>query len=207
MRRSFNAAMIGVGLGLALVTGGMASAQDATKAGAAPSSTESASTETAALTPGPFQDSRGAKTPQAPATPSPLSQHDADLYARVFDLQAKGDWRAADKLIAQLDDLLLMGHVRYQRLMHPTAYRSTYKELKAWMAQYADHPDADKIYQLALRRRPSNWRYPIQPQNPVPDDLTLSDDGNRKNPASKSTYRPRRTAEVRKVMRRIGYWV
>lgn len=202
MRRSFNAALIGVGLGLALVTGGMAFAQDATTAGAA-----SSSTETAALTPGPFQDSRGAKTPQAPATPSPLSQHDADLYAQVFDLQAKGDWRAADKLIAQLEDHLLMGHVRYQRLMHPTAYRSTYKELKAWMARYADHPGADKIYQLALRRRPSNWRYPIQPQDPVPDDLTLSDDGSRKNPAGKTTYRPRRSAEVRKVMRRIQYWV
>ncbi|RVU35021.1 lytic transglycosylase domain-containing protein [Hwanghaeella grinnelliae] len=212
MRRSFNAAMIGVGLGLALVTGGMASAQDAVKAGVAPSAAGSAlsdslSTETAALAPGPFQDSRGTKTPGGPTTPSPLSQKDADIYAKVFALQAQGDWRAADKLIADLDDRLLMGHVRYQRLMHPTAYRATYKELKAWMAQYADHPDADKIYHLALRRRPSNWRYPIQPQNPVPDDFTLTDEGKRKSPAGKTTFRPRRSAEVRKVMRRIRYWV
>lgn len=201
MRRSFNAALVGVGFGLALATSGMANAQDGR------TGNSQITTETAALTPGPFEDSRGVETPRLPATPSPLSGRDAGLYAKIFDLQEKGDWRAADKLIEGLDDRLLMGHVLYQRLMHPTAYRSTYKELKAWMGQYADHPGAEKIYSLALRRRPSNWRYPLQPQNPVPNDLVLTEDPGRKSPAGKSVYRPRRSAEVRKIMRRIDAWV
>lgn len=202
MRRSINAAMVGVGVCLALFSGGMAAAQNAVVGGAATSATE-----TAALVPGQFQDSREAAPSRVPATPSPLSQHDANVYAKIFELQEDGAWRPADKLIAQLGDRLLMGHVLYQRLMHPTAYRSTYKELKAWMAQYADHPNAEKIYQLALRRRPKNWNYPIQPQNPIPDDLALVEDQDRKSPVGKTSYRPRRSAEVRSAMRRIASWV
>ena len=115
MRRSLNAAVVGAGLCLALVSGEHAAAQTANAAGAGP-----ASTETAALVPGPFKDSRDAQLPRLPATPSPLSKNDAGLYTQIFDLQKGGNWRAADKLIAQLDDKLLMGHVLYQRLMHPT---------------------------------------------------------------------------------------
>jgi len=47
--------------------------------------------------------------------------------------------------------------------MHPTKYRSKYKELKDWMAAYADHPSAGTIYKLALRRRPANWKRPAPP--------------------------------------------
>ena len=50
---------------------------------------------------------------------------------------------------------LLLGHVLHQRYMHPTAYRSSYPELKRWLDQYADHPNADVIYSLARKRRPS----------------------------------------------------
>ena len=39
-----------------------------------------------------------------------------------------------------------------------TKYRSRYKELKDWMAVYSDHPDAARLYKLALRRKPKNWR-------------------------------------------------
>lgn len=202
MRRSFNAAAVGVGLCLAIFSGGYAAAQNTGATGAA-----TVSTETAALAPGPFKDSRGAQFPRVPATSSPLSKNDAALYAQIFDLQEGGDWRAADRLIEQLDDKLLMGHVLYQRLMHPTHYRSSYQELKAWMGQYADHPEAAKIYSLALRRRPKNWRYPIEPQNPVPDDLVLDENSTRKTTSNNSSYRPRRSSEVWQVMRRIKSWV
>ncbi len=95
--------------------------------------------------------------------PELLSGTDADLYRRIFDLQEDGNWKAADKLIAELEDRLLMGHVLAQRYLHPTKYRSRYKELKAWLDKYADHPDAARIYKLALKRRPKNWRYPKKP--------------------------------------------
>jgi soluble lytic murein transglycosylase len=101
-------------------------------------------------------------TPKA-AVPRVLSDSDTQLYQRIFEVQEDGDWKEADRLIAKLSDRLLMGHVLAQRYLHPRKYRSSYKELKAWMADYADHPQAGRIYQLSLRRRPKNWRLPDKP--------------------------------------------
>ncbi len=97
------------------------------------------------------------------AFPEILGHQDVDLYRDIFDIQAAGDWKTADTLIARLRDRVLMGHVMAQRFLHPTKYRSKYKELKAWMATYADHPDAARLYKLALRRKPGNWRAPKPP--------------------------------------------
>ncbi|GGD18019.1 lytic transglycosylase [Pyruvatibacter mobilis] len=82
-----------------------------------------------------------------------LSDADRTAYARIFRAQEAGDWKTADRLIDGLEDDVLMGHVLFQRYMHPTAYRSRYAELKTWLARYADHPGADKIHKLALKRR------------------------------------------------------
>jgi len=46
------------------------------------------------------------------------------LYDEIFTLQEDAKWNRADRLIKQLDDDLLMGHVLYQRYMHPTGYRA-----------------------------------------------------------------------------------
>lgn len=105
-----------------------------------------------------------------------LSDEDAELYARIFDLQEDGKFQAADKLIARLSDRVLMGHVMYQRYMHPRAYRSSYKELKGWLEDYADLPDANSVYHLAVKRRPPNWLWPHQPKAPfVPGAVDSSD--------------------------------
>jgi len=93
-----------------------------------------------------------------------LSAKDIDLYARIFDLTEKGDWNAADKLISQLSDKILIGHIRFQRYMHPTKYRSTFSELSRWMSVYADHPGAKRIYRLARKRQGSASR----PKSPEP---------------------------------------
>ena len=97
------------------------------------------------------------------AFPEILGHEDVDLYREIFDVQATGGWKTADRLIARLRDRMLMGHVLAQRYLHPTKYRSQYKELKAWMAKFADHPDATRLYKLALRRKPRNWRAPKPP--------------------------------------------
>ena len=96
--------------------------------------------------------------------PAVLNVDDARLYRKIFALQDKGDWRAADKAINQVSDPVLMGHVQAQRYLHPTKYRSKYKELKAWLADYNDHHYAQQIYTLALKRRPANWKYPAKPK-------------------------------------------
>ena len=98
-----------------------------------------------------------------PQVPQVLSDADVERYRRIFEVQEAGDWKEADRLIAKLSDKVLMGHVMAQRYLHPRKYRSTYKELKGWMAEYADHPQAGRIYKLSLRRRPKNWRMPEKP--------------------------------------------
>ncbi len=97
------------------------------------------------------------------ATSKPLSERAALLYGEIFDLQRAGAWKAADALLARLRDETLLGHVNYQRYMHPTAYRSSYKELAAWLDRYSDHPDANKIYELAIKRQPRGAKAPRKP--------------------------------------------
>ena len=92
-----------------------------------------------------------------------LSVEDASLYRQIFLLQEGGNWRDADQLINQLEDKTLLGYVQFQRYMHPTAYRSSFSELKRWLAYYADHPEADKIYSLARKRQPRGQSSPLRP--------------------------------------------
>lgn len=85
---------------------------------------------------------------------SVLSPDDANLYQHIFDLQDVGNWKAADADIAKLHDRLLMGYVLAQRYLHPR-YVSHYSELAEWLNTYNDHPDAPRIYALALKKRPN----------------------------------------------------
>lgn len=99
----------------------------------------------------------------AQGTPQVLARADTYRYRRIFALQEEGRWEEADRLIAQLGDRRLLGHVLEQRYMHPTAYRSSYSELRDWLAQYADQPGADRIYKLALSRKPADASAPRAP--------------------------------------------
>ena len=140
--------------------------------------------------------------------PALLSNDDVNRYRRIATLQKKGDWRAADRVIATLDDRLLMGHVLAQRYLHPKAYRSKYKELKGWMAEYADHPDAPRIHKLALRRKPKSWRSPRRPVKGY-----LSGNGYLMGSASAPPRTPSRSLtkkqrrQARTYDRRIRYYI
>ncbi len=104
--------------------------------------------ETSTLPTAPQQD----VTELQPSDLAPLGSSDVNRYRRIFDLQANGKWKKADRLIKQLDDSILLGHVLYQRYMHATAYSSRYKELAKWMLNYPDHPGARRIYALARKK-------------------------------------------------------
>lgn len=99
----------------------------------------------------------------ASAEPDLLTPADENRYREVFDLQEAGKMSAADAIIAEIENPILLGYVLEQRYMHPTAYRSKYSELSRWLNSYADHPNAAPVYRLALKRRPSGAR----PQQPV----------------------------------------
>jgi len=92
-----------------------------------------------------------------------LSAADIERYRRIFAVQADGAWADADGLIAGLDSEILLGHVLAQRYLHPTDYRSSYQELAAWLERYADHPDASRIYRLAMKRKPKGAPSPRRP--------------------------------------------
>ena len=99
-----------------------------------------------------------------PRLPALLGIADTERYREIFALQEKGLWPAADRRIRRLDDKLLLGHVLAQRYLHPTHYRSRFSELSAWLKAYADHPQARRIYGLALRRKPKNAKAPPPPR-------------------------------------------
>lgn len=146
-------ARTGARVGVWALAGAMALVANVADVRAADSSGESLQTAAAPV----------AVAREAVRLPQVLSEQDAELYARIFEVQNGGDWKTADKLIAKLDDKLLMGHVLYQRYMHPNKYRSRYAELKDWMAEYGDHPGAERVYKLALARRPAKHRNPTAP--------------------------------------------
>lgn len=108
------------------------------------------------LTPGPAVQ-------PAMAVPQPLSAGDVRLYREIFRLQEDGAWAQADRLTGQIANDILKGHVLFQRYMHPTKYRSTYRELRQWLARYGDHPEASRVYALALKRR-GTAAWPAAPQ-------------------------------------------
>lgn len=91
----------------------------------------------------------------AEARLSDLAPAEAALYDRIFAAQQATDWALADRLIAELTDHRLIGHVQHQRLMHPTAYRASFTELQAWLSAHGDHPGADQVYRLARLRAPA----------------------------------------------------
>ena len=116
--------------------------------------------------------------------PKPLSDADIDRYRRIFDIQAgtmsKRDdpkWKEADRLIESLDDDLLLGRVLSQRYMHPTGWRSTWPELKAWLDEYNDHPYATRINWLARKRKPKEAAWPKKPKDGYLDGYGRTDRG------------------------------
>jgi soluble lytic murein transglycosylase len=96
--------------------------------------------------------------------PEPLSASDTAQYKRLIELQKAGNMKQAIREMGRIKDPILTGHLLAQRYLHPTAWRSSYKELSSWLVAYNDHPDASRIYWLAKRRKPKDARSPKPPK-------------------------------------------
>ncbi|PPR77305.1 MAG: Soluble lytic murein transglycosylase [Alphaproteobacteria bacterium MarineAlpha2_Bin1] len=92
-----------------------------------------------------------------------LSVKDIDRYKKIFYFQKKGNWDISKKYIQEIDNDILMGHVLFQKYMHPTSYRSSYTELSNWLKKYRDHPGSSRIYKLAKKRQPKGHKNPLLP--------------------------------------------
>ncbi len=84
-----------------------------------------------------------------------LSPMDERAWREAFAASVRGDFDAADAGLERVRDRSLAGHLAFVRLMHPTAYRAEYEELAAWLKAYGDLPGADRVYALALKRKPA----------------------------------------------------
>lgn len=87
-----------------------------------------------------------------------LSSADVERYRAIFTAQAKSDWTDADRLAKSLHDTRLMGHVLAAQYLSPSSPRTSYDQLKLWLARYADLPQADRIHDLAISRKPAGER-------------------------------------------------
>jgi soluble lytic murein transglycosylase len=105
--------------------------------------------------------------PARPAFATATKLPDTVLYQNIFELQQNANWRRADRLINQLEKPTLMGHVLFQRYMHPTAYRARWTELRDWLKNYADQPGAWQVYKLAQKRKPRGVSMPKRPPSRV----------------------------------------
>lgn len=102
-------------------------------------------TLTAAVMPGIGREARIAPLPQ------PLSASDVAIYKRAFALADEGQYAAAEREADKASDDLLKGHILARRYL-AEGVRPKYQELRAWMAEYADLPEAEDVYALATRK-------------------------------------------------------
>ena len=80
-----------------------------------------------------------------------LSEQDIENYKKVFALIKAEKISQAINLSKEISNNVLMGHVWAQIYLSKT-YASKYQELKDWLKKYNDHPQANRIYKLALKK-------------------------------------------------------
>ena len=97
-----------------------------------------------------------------------LSANDAQHYAQAFAAMHRGDFGTASALSGQVADPCLRGRLAAARLLNPD-YRASYAELSGWMLANADLPEAQRVYDLALKRKPASAPAPRQPLSAAAD--------------------------------------
>lgn len=85
----------------------------------------------------------GSWRPALPEVPRAIAESDADLYRRIYAHQQREEWASADRLIVQLQDKSLLGHVLAARYF--SGYQTRPGEIREWLSKYGDHPDASRI--------------------------------------------------------------
>ena len=95
-------------------------------------------------------------------SPSILSPSDVKNYRTIFEAQESGELSRADALISELSDRILLGYVLHQRYMG-RYYITRFQELSTWLSEYPDHYEANRIYNLALRKKGDGVRNPRSP--------------------------------------------
>ncbi len=96
-----------------------------------------------------------------------LSEQDVHNYQQAYLFQEQCKWKSANRHILKIENKTLLGHIYAQKFLHPNCYKSKYLELYYWLKKYNDHPQAKKIYKLAIRRMPAGYKSPTKPSLPL----------------------------------------
>lgn len=104
-----------------------------------------------------------AATPALAAGPQVLTPWDEKIYRAAFAAAEQGDFESAENALTKVKDRLLVGQVLLVKLMHPSAYRASYGDLADWLDDYSDQAGAERVYALAVRRRPADGDQPKTP--------------------------------------------
>ncbi|MDO8296327.1 MAG: lytic transglycosylase domain-containing protein [Caulobacter sp.] len=97
------------------------------------------------------------------AGPQVLSPMDERAWREAFAATQRGDFVAADAAMARVADKALAGHLALLKLMHPTAWTASYEDLTGWLKRYGDLPGAERVYSLAVKRKPAGTADPKPP--------------------------------------------
>jgi soluble lytic murein transglycosylase-like protein len=106
---------------------------------------------------------RDATARRAELLPRGIAAADLERYRAIFAHQRARAWSEAERLIGELEDDVLLGHVLAERHLAPTAPRAGFAELADWLGRYADLPQAPRIHKLALARKPKDAAPPPAP--------------------------------------------
>ena len=96
-----------------------------------------------------------------------LSEADVNNYQQAYFFQEKCKWKTANNYILKIKNKILLGHIYAQKFLHPNCYKSQYLELYYWLKKYNDHPQAKRIYRLAIKRMPPGYKSPTKPSLPL----------------------------------------
>ena len=88
--------------------------------------------------------------------PKILSEKDIAIYESVLTHYEKYEWEEAERILSKVENKILLGHLQYEKLMHPNKYKATYQELSEWFITYDDYPPVlrNRIYKLLIKRLP-----------------------------------------------------
>ena len=86
-----------------------------------------------------------------------LSDNDIKIYRNVIFYQQKYQWDKAENELLKVENPILAGHFKYEKLMHPHKYRASYQELSEWFKKNYDYPPVlrKRVYNLLIKRLPN----------------------------------------------------
>lgn len=111
-----------------------------------------------------------AQPPSPMRLPQPLAPSDAARLRRIFELQARGDMAQAMREAERLDDRRLIGHVLADR-WRPGGVEPSTAELRAWLSENADYPDAPRLHTMLVARLPRGAEVPPLPGEPAAETV------------------------------------